>query len=246
MALYDRFASEYSSSMGEEGDYFHRTQIDPYIFQMLGDIKDKEIYDLGCGNGYLARKMVKMGARVTASDESRKLIEIAEKLGEGRIRYRVHDGTDFGQYKDKQFDAVVMNMVVHYIKDLEAIMEGVARVLKKDGKLVFSMPHFLRPMHPYAEWIKGQIGGKERLFVKVTGYLKEEGRKTESVWGKSEIITLYNRPMKKYVEAMAQNGLYITELAEPESKGFAKQYDDKLQKSHQIPTFMIVAARKIG
>ena len=243
MALYDRFASEYSSSMGEDGDYFHRTQIDPCIFEMLGEIKNKKIYDLGCGNGYLARKMAKMGASVRASDESGELIRIAESLG-GKIEYELHDGADFEMYKNEEFDAVVMNMVINYIKDLDGLMSGISRVLKKGGKLVFSMPHFFRPSYPYSEWVVGKIDEKEKLFIGVTGYLKEEPRKTESLFGKEHEIVLYNRPMKRYVEVMAKHGLYIFDLGEPESRGFAKQYTEELQKSHHIPTFMIVGAKK--
>lgn len=245
MAIYDYFASEYSSSMGEEGDYFHRTQIDPYIFQMLGEVKGKKIYDLGCGNGYLARKLAKLGARVKASDESRELIKIAKELG-GEVEYKIHDGVNFGEYKAREFDAVILNMVIHYIQDLDKLMEGVARVLKRGGKLVFSMPHFLRPNYPYSEWIKGEIGGKEKLFIKVTGYLEEEARKTESMFGKEFEVVLYHRPLKRYIEAMSRHGLYVVNIGEPESKGFAKQFSEKLQKSHLIPTFLIMSAKKLG
>lgn len=245
MAVYDRFASEYSVSVGDEGDYFHRTQIDPSIFAMLGDIKGKKIYDLGCGNGYMSRKMAKMGAEVWASDESKKLIAIAKAHENTKgIRYAVHDGLNFDGYEVGSFDFVVMNMVIHYIKDLDALMSGVSKLLKKNGMLIFSKPHLFRPMYPYAEWVKGEIGGKERLFIKVTGYLKEEARKTESLWGGSSTLTLYHRPLQRFVETLAKNGMYIAKLHEPESQGFAKEFSEKLQKSHHIPTFLIVGAQK--
>lgn len=246
MAVYDRFATEYSDVMGDKGDYFHRTQIDPYVMEILGEVKNKKIYDLGCGNGYLARKLAQAGAEVWASDVSEKLVEIAKaRKGSERIKYAVHDGTDFLMYREGQFDAVVMNMVVGYIKELDKLMQGVAKVLKKGGKLVFSMPHFFRPMYPYSEWVKGSLDEKEILFIRVTGYLKEEARKAESVYGSvAAKLTLYNRPLGRYVEAMAQHGLHIFQIAEPESRGFAMQFTDKLQKSHHIPTFLIVGAKK--
>lgn len=52
MSVYDKFALSYSNSMKDTGDYYHKTQIDPYVYKILGDPKDKVIYDLGCGNGY--------------------------------------------------------------------------------------------------------------------------------------------------------------------------------------------------
>jgi hypothetical protein len=138
-----------------------------------------------------------------------------------------------------------MNMVIEYIKDLDGLMQGISKVLKKNGKVIFSMSHFFRPMYPYAEWVKGQLNGKEKLFIKVTGYLKEEARKTESLWGGSAKITLFSRPLSRYVGALAKNGLYMFNVCEPESQGFAKEFSDKLQKSHHIPTFMIVGAKKL-
>ena len=48
MAIYDKFAKQYSDSMSEEGDYFHQTQIDPYIYEIVVNPKGKVIYDIGC------------------------------------------------------------------------------------------------------------------------------------------------------------------------------------------------------
>jgi len=62
MSSYDRFAREYSESMAEEGDFHHRTSIDPPIYSLIGNPTGKYIYDLGCGNGYMARKLAKKGS----------------------------------------------------------------------------------------------------------------------------------------------------------------------------------------
>ena len=47
MSDYDKFAKEYSDSMGEQGDDTHRNQIDPNIFEIIGDPKGRLILDLG-------------------------------------------------------------------------------------------------------------------------------------------------------------------------------------------------------
>jgi ubiquinone/menaquinone biosynthesis C-methylase UbiE len=59
MSSYDKFAKQYSDSHGEVGDYYHRTQIDPAIYKVVGNPRGKTIYDLGCGNGYLSRNLAK-------------------------------------------------------------------------------------------------------------------------------------------------------------------------------------------
>lgn len=143
MSSYDKFAKQYSDSHGEDGDYFHQTQIDPAIYKIVGNPKDKTIYDLGCGNGYISRNLSRNGAKVYASDISKGLIEIAkEKSGGLDINYSVRDGIDFGDYQNEQFDAVVMNMVIHYIDDIDTLFKEISRVLKPNGILAFSTNHF--------------------------------------------------------------------------------------------------------
>lgn len=245
MATYDAFAREYSMSMGEEGDYFHKTQIDPYVYKIIGDPKGKSIYDLGCGNGYMSRILAKKGAKVASSDNSKELIEIAKHASEGmKIEYQVHDALKFDLYKENQFDAVVLNMVVQYIDDLDTLFEGISRVLKKGGVVAFSMPHFLRPMSPYSDWEVGELNNKKVLYNKITGYLSTEPRHTTSIYDDKTKITLYNHPLSEIAGAIAKAGLNITHIYEPESKGFAKSYSEELQKSHHIPTFMIMGLKK--
>src|SRR5262245_28598826 len=51
----------------------------PRMLTMAGDVRGKSVLDLGCGEGGYARELVRRGARVTAVDGSRRLIEIARQ-----------------------------------------------------------------------------------------------------------------------------------------------------------------------
>ena len=52
----------------------------PQLFQLIGDVKDKTILDLGCGAGGSAKKLIKLGAKkVLGIDISTKMIEVAQK-----------------------------------------------------------------------------------------------------------------------------------------------------------------------
>lgn len=247
MATYDAFATKYDEMVGDTGDYFHHTQIDPYILQIIGDVKGKTLYDLGCGNGYLSRKFAKEGARVSASDASTKLITIAkDKYQDLLITYSVHDALDFSRYKDKQFDVVIMNMVIQYIQDLPILFTGISRVLKSGGIFACSLNHVFRPPHPYSEWVQGKIGIEDTLFIKTTNYLGPRKKKVVSGWDNQTEMILFSHTLGDLINSMSANILYLYELHEPESVGFAKGFkEDLLQKAH-IPTFMIFGARKIG
>jgi 2-polyprenyl-3-methyl-5-hydroxy-6-metoxy-1,4-benzoquinol methylase len=247
MAIYDKFAKQYSASMLEEGDYFHKTQIDPYIYKTVGKLEGKTVYDIGCGNGYMARHFTKMGANVYASDASSLLVEEAKQKSEGlNITYSVRDALNFDGFEKEVFDVVTMNMVIHYIKDLDKLFAGISDVLKDRGIFAFSTNHFFRPDHPRSEWVAGKIDNKETLFIKVTGYLKTEKRVVTSGWDNKTKMALYNHPLNELVNTMSKYSLYTFKVEEPESVGFAKSFSEELQKSHHIPTFMTIGARKCG
>ena len=55
---------------GDEGDMTHRYLLNPTIFSLLGDARDKAILDAGCGQGYLCRLLAKQGANVTGIEPS--------------------------------------------------------------------------------------------------------------------------------------------------------------------------------
>jgi len=245
MSDYDRFAQKYSEAMGDEGDFHHRVSIDPQVYSIIGNPMGKYIYDIGCGNGYMARKLANEGAKVFASDLSEKLINIAKEKSKGLdIQYRAHDATDFSLYQNNFLDLVVMNMVIHYVKDLDELFAGISRVLKKDGVFVFSTSHFFRPDYPYSEWVEGKINGKKQLFIKGTGYLKPTLTKVISWWDSKTELKIYNRPLGILVNKMSKHGLFTFRVEEPESVGFAKDFPQKLRESHHIPTFIIIGATK--
>lgn len=244
MADYDEVAKLYSDAMPEEGNFYHRTQIDPYVFSIIGNPKGKVMYDVGCGNGYIARNLVRRGAKVFASDISSKLIDIAKKKSKGLdISYSVHDAIDVHAYKKDMFDVVVMNMVLHYIKNVDALCIGISNILKKDGIFVFSTNHPFRPVYPYSDWTVGKIKNKDALFIKVTGYLKQEGRSGVCWCDNKTKLQFYNQPLHMLINIMSKYGLYTFRLEEPVSDGFAHDYPKKLQDSHHIPTFMIIGAK---
>lgn len=246
MADYDDVAKLYSNAMPEEGDFYHRTQIDPYLYSIIGDPKGKIICDLGCGNGYISRNLARKGAKVYASDISSKLVAIAKKKSNGLdISYSVHDATTFDTYKKDMFDVVVMNMVIHYIKDIDALFAGIGKVLKKGGIFVFSTNHPFRPVYPYSDWTVGKIGNKDRLFIKVTGYLKQESRPGVCWCDNKTKLHFCNQPLHAMVNTMSKYGLFTFRLEEPVGDGFAHNYPKKLRDSHFIPTFIIIGVKKI-
>jgi len=101
-------------------------------------VKDKEIVDLGCGDGRHARLIKEMGAaHVVGVDVNEKMIELAKEksIENPDVTFFVADGRNL-PVEDSSADIVVSNFVVHYFPDAKEIFNEISRVLKSEGYFI--------------------------------------------------------------------------------------------------------------
>jgi SAM-dependent methyltransferase len=105
------------------------------VFEWLAARPGEEILDLGCGDGQLTQRIAATGASVRGVDAS------AEMVAAARAR-----GIDAQQapaeslpYPDAEFGAVFSNAALHWVRDQDAMMAQVHRVLKPGGRFVAEM-----------------------------------------------------------------------------------------------------------
>ncbi len=125
----------------------------PALLDTIGDISNKQVLDLGCGAGNLARRMAENGGVVVGVDPSDVWIAGCKQdhAGMNNLRFMVADGADLSMFEDQSFDIVVMNMVLLNIpseKTVQAVLSEIARVLKPSGELLFTDLHPLGLMIP--------------------------------------------------------------------------------------------------
>ncbi len=106
-------------------DYYRDELNNPATFELIGDVKDRLVLDLACGEGYNTRILARKGARVTGVDFSEKMIELAkreeakEKLN---ICYRVLEAIDLKEFSNNHFDVVVCFISLQDIENYERII----------------------------------------------------------------------------------------------------------------------------
>ncbi len=141
---WNKIAQAWSEQAGHEGVWHQKNDIDPIVENVLGSINGKKIFEIGTGNGYFARKLAKKGARVIGTDISPIFISYA-KTEENKnplgISYLVKDATRLSGIKSNSFDIVLANMCFIDIPDTEKAIAECSRILKKGGRLVFSLTH---------------------------------------------------------------------------------------------------------
>ena len=101
------------------------------VVDLLAPLAGERILDLGCGDGYLTRKLADLGCDVVGVDASAAQIESARSLG---LDARVADAQKlaFGP----EFDAVFSNATLHWMRNPDAAIDGAWRALKPGGRFV--------------------------------------------------------------------------------------------------------------
>lgn len=109
-----------------------------FILSLLGNLRGKQLLDVGTGLGESAIYFARLGAIVTAIDISPKMIALCEmnarRLGVA-LTARVATGEDLG-LPDSSFDVVYAANVLHHIQDRDQFLSTIRRVLKPGGVFV--------------------------------------------------------------------------------------------------------------
>ncbi|MBT3262168.1 class I SAM-dependent methyltransferase [Candidatus Woesearchaeota archaeon] len=113
------------------------------ILPLIGNVKGKQVLDLGCGTGRYSVLLAKRGAIVTAIDFSEEMIEVAKTRAkkEGvRINFIVLDIRKKLPVLEK-FDLILSMLVLNHFKHPNLILNKVNKALKLGGEYIISTPH---------------------------------------------------------------------------------------------------------
>ena len=113
--------------------------------RVIGDVKGLDILELGCGGGQNSIVLAKLGAKsVTALDQSENQLEYARKLAKSqgvKIKFLKGNMEDLSMLEDTSFDLIVSSHAMNYVVDLPRVFSEVARILRKNGRIVTCMGH---------------------------------------------------------------------------------------------------------
>lgn len=103
------------------------------LLEWLAAQNGEKILDLGCGTGHLSAEIAASGARVVGVDRSPEMVaEARQKFPQ--LEFEVCDARDLPFMQE--FDAVFSNAALHWIRQADRVVEGIARALKPKGRFV--------------------------------------------------------------------------------------------------------------
>jgi SAM-dependent methyltransferase len=111
-----------------------------YAFHLLGDVEDRTIIDLGCGDGVNTVLLASLGARVLSVDISKKSLDLTGRRAaankvDGRVTL-LHSDAMAIPIEAGSIDAVLCTAVLHQVEPIKTARQ-IRRVLKPGGVAVF-------------------------------------------------------------------------------------------------------------
>jgi trans-aconitate methyltransferase len=111
-----------------------------FVWKMAAGVLDlleakpgERILDLGCGTGHLTSQIAEKGAKVLGVDRSASMVQQAREKYPA-LRFEVMDAREISFAEP--FDAVFSNATLHWIKEPEKVIAGIAAAVKPGGRFV--------------------------------------------------------------------------------------------------------------
>jgi SAM-dependent methyltransferase len=135
------------------GAYCRRLSAMAGVEEFLGDLRDKEVLEYGCGLGTMSTLLARSGARVTALDIAPGSVAVARRRAQlhgvdDRIEFVVAAAERL-PFDAGRFDVAVGRAVLHHLEVRQA-GPALHRVLGAGGRAAFSEPMGTNPVIAFA------------------------------------------------------------------------------------------------
>ncbi len=238
IALWDAHAQWWQDEFTDGVDPEYTDQIIPIIVEALRD--SSLVLDVGTGEGQIARELAAAGPTVVGLDPIWGQVAEAEKRG-GGVKVVQAPAASL-PFPDETFDAAVACLVFEHIDDVDSAIAEVARVLKPGGRFVFLLNHPLLQT-PGSGWIDDQILDPPEQYWRIGPYLIEAA--TIEQVQKDVFIRFIHRPLSRYVNTLADAGLYVQRMDEPAPpEAFLAQAPEYFEAA-TVPRLLALHLRKL-
>ena len=104
------------------------------ILPLLGEVKNKEILEVGVGTGRLAIRLANLGAKITAVDVSPQMLAVLKSKND-KVKIVMGDAENL-PFSNDVFDLVIATFLIVNLKNPKIFFDEAYRVLKDGGQLV--------------------------------------------------------------------------------------------------------------
>jgi len=203
--------------------------------RLFGNISGKKVLEIGCGTGHSLRYVgERMASELWGLDISEKQIEkAAQYLAAYGLSAKLvcSPMEEECEILEDYFDIVYSVYGVGWATDLDGTFSRIASYLKKDGIFIFSWSH---PIHKCVAEENDMLVFKKCYFDESWYSLSLDGG----------VLTLSDRKLSTYVNALAKAGFVIEQMVE-ESNVQTDDNSDYAKKARMLPVTFVIKARKL-
>jgi SAM-dependent methyltransferase len=195
----------------------------PTVLNLLGDLKNKTILDMGCGLGKHAKEFIRRGGIVTAYDASEKMVRIAKKYckNEGTFFRGEHERVSF---EPSSFDICNASLSLNYSNKLGVVFRKVYTWLKSKGVFTFSLPH---PVWLLRHVENMDYSKPHKIWIKMNSYGIE--------------IFNYYHPLDMLIQLINKNNFKLLNLIETT---VSRRYKGWPEEKYRLPNTIVFRLRK--
>lgn len=226
----------------------------PRFLDLLGDIRGKDVLDIGCGEGANTRTLARLGPRsmhgVDIAENFLRAARDEETRSPLGIRY-ARASAQALPLPDAQFDVATAFMCMMDLPDQPAAFREAQRVLRRGGVFQFSI------IHPCFSTQRKTLRGEQRraIGVQTGGYFDRiEGDIERWTFGSAPDdlkakhplfeVPRFHRTLSEWMNMLIDAGLTIDRLAEPRPDASAVARWPHLYDEYVIPLFLHVRCRR--
>ncbi|HEX8244240.1 MAG TPA: class I SAM-dependent methyltransferase [Longimicrobium sp.] len=241
-AAWDRAADAYAQGQASGRDFYRYEFLGPVQVALCGPVRGMRVLDVGCGSGYFAREMARLGANVVGVDLSPRMIEharraeAAEPLG---IEYVAGDAAEVIPRCDPaSFDLAASCLALQDMADPATVLRGVRAALRPGGRFVASITHPCTDT-PFRRWEKDEAGRKRWLCLD-RYFDREPLEYAWKGWAYDFTTPALHATLEDWFGWIHAAGFRLRDLREPRPTDEALRRRPELDDAARMPYFLIL------
>ncbi|MBL7093924.1 methyltransferase domain-containing protein [candidate division KSB1 bacterium] len=181
-------------------------------------IKNKDVLDIGCGDGGTSLKLTQLGAQVTAIDIRP---DIFDKFKNTGVKF-IHGSVEHFSFKKEKFDIIILQDVLEHIPHPETTIQKCKSILSETGIIYISTPNRLSLLNVFGDphWSLPFVSLLSRKWVRlfVKDIFRKDRRQREDWAALLSLFKLRKLLNRNQFEMIFVNSLAVKYLFEkPES-----------------------------